>query len=134
MHWHVKDQGIKSSMPAVGMLYFTRTRFQNKETKETAYLLDRVLGLLPHARMDDGVKAAFLEETVQTSYEKAGREACLGEYVSREIIMRHVRGMEIPAKSMEESERKRMPGNCMLKQMRIMRPYSSIRKKGYKTL
>ena len=102
MHWHVKDQGIKSSMPAVGMLYFTRTRFQNKETKETAYLLDRILGLLPHARMSDGVEAALLEEAVQTSYEKAGKEACPGECVSRETVMRHVRRLEIPAKSQEE--------------------------------
>ncbi len=102
MHWHVKDQGIKSSMPAVGMLYFTRTRFQNKETKETAYLLDRILGLLPHAHMSDGMKAALLEKAVQTSYEKAGKEACPGECVSRETVMCHVRRLEIPAKSQEE--------------------------------
>ena len=102
MHWHVKDHGIKSIMSAVGMLYFTRTRFKNKETKETAYLLDRVLGLLPHARMSDSVKAALLEEAVQTSYEKAGKEACPGECVSRETVMRHVRRLEIPAKSQEE--------------------------------
>ena len=65
MHWHVKDHGIKSIMSSVGMLYFTRTRFKNKETKETAYLLDRILGLLPHARMSDSLKAALLEEAVQ---------------------------------------------------------------------
>ena len=38
--------------------------------------MDRVLGLGVHARMSDGVKAAILEEAVQTSYEKAGRESC----------------------------------------------------------
>jgi len=37
-----------------------------RELKETAYLLDRILGLPAHARMCDGVKA------VQTRYEKAG--------------------------------------------------------------
>ncbi len=102
MHWHVKDHGIKNIMPAVGMFYFTCTRFKNKEIKETAYLLDRVLGLLPHACMSDGVKAALLEEAVQTSYEKAGKEACPVECVSRETVMRHVRCLEIPAKSQEE--------------------------------
>ncbi len=94
-------------MPAVGMLYFTRTRFQNKETKETAYLLDRILGLLPHAHMSDGMKAALLEKAVQTSYEKAGKEACPGECVSRETVMCHVRRLEIPAKSQEEPAVKR---------------------------
>ena len=89
-------------MSPVGLLSFTRTRFKNKETKETVYLLDRVLGLLPHARMSDGVEAALLEEAVQTSYEKAGKEACPGECVSRETVMRHVRRLEIPAKSQEE--------------------------------
>ncbi len=96
LHWQVKDHSQKNIMSPVGMLSFTRTRFKNKETKETAYLLDRVLGFGPHARMCDGVKAAILEEAVQTSYEKAGREACPGECVSRETVMRHVRGMEIP--------------------------------------
>ena len=98
LHWHVKDRGIKNTMSSVGNLTFTRTRFKNKETKETAYLLDRMLGLSPHARMCDGVKAAILEETVQTIYEKAGMEACPGECVSRENVMRHVRRMEIPVK------------------------------------
>ena len=107
LHWHVKDRGQKNIMSPVGLLSFTRTRFKNKETKETAYLLDRVLGLLPHARMSDGVEAALLEEAVQTSYEKAGKEACPGECVSRETVMRHVRRLEIPAKSQEEPGRKR---------------------------
>ena len=65
------------------MLSFTHTGFKNKETKETAYLLDRVIGLSPHTRMSYGVNAAILEETVQTSYEKAGMEACPGECVHR---------------------------------------------------
>ncbi len=107
LHWQVKDRSQKNIMSPVGLLSFTRTRFKNKETKETVYLLDRVLGLLPHARMSDGVEAALLEEAVQTSYEKAGKEACPGECVSRETVMRHVRGMEIPVKSQEEPGRKR---------------------------
>jgi len=96
------------------MLSFTRTRFKNKETKETAYLLDRVLGLLPHARMSDGVKAAILEEAVQTSYEKAGKEACPGECVSRETVMRHVHSLEIPAKSQEEPALKKEAGTLYI--------------------
>ena len=101
IHWHIKDRSQKNIMSPVGLLSFTRTRFKNKETKETAYLLDRVLGLGAHARMSDGVKTAILEEAVQTSYEKAGREACPGECVSRETVMRHVHGVEIPPERME---------------------------------
>ena len=57
--------------------------------------------------MGDGVKAAILGEAVQTSYEKAGREACPGECVSSETVIRHVRKMEIPLKSQEEPGGKR---------------------------
>ena len=70
--------GYEIKRDFTNFLSFTRTRFKNKETKETAYLLDRVIGLGAHARMIDGVKAAILEEAVQTSYEKAGRKPVLG--------------------------------------------------------
>lgn len=111
MHWQVKDRNQKNIMSSLGMLSFTHTRFKNKETKETAYLLDRVIGLVPHTRMSDGVKAAILEEAVQTSYEKAGREACPGECVSRKTVMCHVRGMEIPTKNMEGPAEKKKTRN-----------------------
>ncbi len=98
IYWHIKDHSQKNIMSPVSMLSFTCTRFKNKETKETAYLLDRLLGISAHDRMSDGVKAAILEEAVQIIYEKAGMEACPGECVSRENVMRHVRRMEIPVK------------------------------------
>lgn len=107
LHWQIKDHGQKNIMSPIGMLSFTHTRFKNKETKETAYLLDRILGFEPHARMSDGVKANLLEEAVQTSYEKAGQMSCPGECVSRETVMRHVREIEATAKSQENTEEKR---------------------------
>ena len=133
MHWHVKDKNQKNIMSPVGLLSFTRTRFKNKETKETAYLLDRDIGLSPHTRMSDGVKAALLEEAVQTSYEKAGREACPGECVSRETVMHHVRKMEIPPESPEKPARKKEARDLYVEAdgvVRVMPPYSSMRKKG----
>ena len=44
--------------------------------------------------------------------------------------MRHFHGMEIPLKSQEEPSKKRKLGSCMLKQMGIMLPYSSMKKNG----
>ena len=72
MHWQVKDRRQKNILTPVGSITFTRTRFINKETGETAYLLDRMLGLEPHARISDGGKAGMLEAAAQGSYEKAG--------------------------------------------------------------
>lgn len=72
-----------------GSITFTRTRFLNKETVETAYLLDRILGWEPHTHISDGVKAGMLEVAAQGSYEKAGESSCQGEdRVNRNTVMR----------------------------------------------
>jgi len=106
--WQVKDHGKKSILTSIGSITFTRTRFTNKETNETAYLLDKILGWEPHTRFSDGTKAYIVEAAAQTSYEKAGENACLGEdRVSRETVMRQVRSMEVPFKGQEEVEEKR---------------------------
>ena len=101
--WYVKDHGQKSILTPIGSITFTRTRFINKETNETAYLLDKILGWEPHTRLSDGSKACILEAAAQTSYEKAGESACVGEdRVSRETVMRQVRSMEVPSQGREE--------------------------------
>ena len=108
LYWQVKDRSRKSILTPVGSITFTRTRFTNKETGETAYLLDRILGWEPHTRTSDGVKAGMLEAAAQGSYEKAGESACRGEErVSRETVMRQVRITEIPPKGREEAAEKR---------------------------
>lgn len=108
LYWQVKDRGQKNILTPVGSITFTRTRFINKETGETAYLLDRILGWEPHTRISDGVSAGMLEAAAQGSYEKAGESACQGQdRVSRETVMRRVHSMEVPPKSQEEVSEKR---------------------------
>lgn len=104
----MKDRGQKSILTPAGSITFTRTRFINKETHETAYLLDKILGWKPHTRLSDGTKACIVEAAAQCSYEKAGESACLGEdRVSRNTIMRQVRRMEVPSQGQEEVNEKR---------------------------
>ena len=106
--WYVKDHGQKSILTPIGSITFTRTRFINKETNETAYLLDKILGWEPHTRLSDGTKACIVEAAAQTSYEKAGESACVGEdRVSRETVMRQVRSIEVPSQRQEEVDEKR---------------------------
>jgi len=108
LSWQIKDRGQKTILTPVGSITFTHTRFIYKETGETAYLLDRLLGWGPHTRMSDGVEARILEAAAQGSYEKAGQSACQGEdRVSRETVMRKVRGVETPPKGEEETFTKR---------------------------
>ena len=108
LYWQVKDRGQKSILTRIGSITFTRTRFKNKESGESVYLLDKILGWEPHARLDDGAKAGILEAAAQESYEKAGENACQGEErVSRETVMRHVRNVEVPPEGQKEAAEKR---------------------------
>lgn len=50
IHWQIKDRGEKHLLTSLGTISFTHTRFEYKTTGETAYLLDRILGLSPIPR------------------------------------------------------------------------------------
>lgn len=107
--WHIKDRCQKSILTPVGTVYFTHTRFINKKTKETAYLLDRIMGWKPHTRISDGVKARILEAAAQGSYEKAGKNACYGEErVSKETVMRQVHKTRITEKREDVPEKRKV--------------------------
>lgn len=47
IHWQIKDRSEKHLLTCLGTISFTHTRFEHKTTGETAYLLDRILGLPP---------------------------------------------------------------------------------------
>lgn len=83
--------------------------FQHKTIGETAYLLDRAMGAGPHTRLSPDAVACLLEEAAQGSYEKAGRLSGGEGSVSRETVMRHVRGRNLsPYRKEEESEKRRV--------------------------
>lgn len=108
LYWQIKDRGEKTILTPIGSITFTHTRFIHKETGETAYLLDRLLGFEAHTRMSDGVKAAILEAAAQDSYEKAGKDACRGEdRVSRETVIRQVCSIKARPKDPKETDEKR---------------------------
>lgn len=94
--WQIKDRGERSLQTTLGMLRFTHTRFTQKETKEVAYLLDRVMGLEVHVRLSEDVVETILEKASEESYRKAGKELGEKKQVSAESVMRHVKQVEIP--------------------------------------
>ena len=82
--------------------------FINKETNETAYLLDKIPGWKPHARLSDGTKACIVEVAAQCGYEKAEESVCMGEdRVGRQTVMRQVQSMEVPSQGQKEVNEKR---------------------------
>ena len=107
LHWQIKDRSEKHLLTSLGSISFTHTRFEHKTTGETAYLLDRILGLSPHARLSEDVKASLLEEAAQSSYEKASQLSGGEGRVSRETVMRHVHRIHAPSYKKEDSGVKR---------------------------
>ena len=106
-HWQIKDRSEKHLLTSLGSISFTHTRFEHKTTGETAYLLDRILGLSPHARLSEDAKASLLEEAAQSSYEKASQLSGGEGRVSRETVMRHVHRIHAPSYKKEDSGVKR---------------------------
>ena len=99
--WQIKDQGQKSLLTSIGSISFTRTRFQNKTTGRSVYLLDQLMGLSPHVRISQDAEAVILNEAADVSYQKAGIRISPFEPVSRETVLRHVHKAEIPLRPEE---------------------------------
>ena len=59
-------------------------------TKQTAYLLDRIMGITPYTRLSEEIKESLLLEAAQSSYQKAGESLEGREVISRESVMRYV--------------------------------------------
>ena len=73
--------------------------FRHTKTGEYAYLLDRVMGLSSHTRITEDAEAKLLEEAVQTSYEKGGKQVSISrEEVSRETVKNKIHGLNFPKK------------------------------------
>lgn len=105
--WRIKDRTKKHLLTSVGMIGFTHTRFEHKETGKTAYLLDQILGIQPHARISRDLECRLLEEAAQSSYRKAGYTASEQNPVSGQTVMRHVHCLKCIRQTNGQDQEKR---------------------------
>lgn len=105
--WRIKDRTKKHLLTSVGMIGFTHTRFEHKETGKTAYLLDQILGIQPHARISRDLECRLLEEAAQSSYRKAGYTASEADPVSGQTVMRHVHCLKCIRQTNGQDQEKR---------------------------
>lgn len=105
--WRIKDRTKKHLLTSVGMIGFTHTRFEHKETGKTAYLLDQILGIQPHARISCDLECRLLEEAAQSSYRKAGYTASEQDPVSGQTVMRHVHRLKCIRQTNGQDQEKR---------------------------
>ena len=69
-HWVVESNETKQLITSLGTVTFKKTLFTNRETGESEYLLDRIMGFEKHERISEDAFAKMLKEAVQTSYRR----------------------------------------------------------------
>ena len=97
--WYVVRKEKTTLLTSLGTVSYQKTLFRHTKTKEYAYLLDRVMGLSSHTRITEDAEAKLLEEAVQTSYEKGGKQVSISrEEVSKETVKNKIHGLKFPKK------------------------------------
>ena len=104
--WVVETHNSKQLTTSLGDITFNKTLFCNKETGESEYLVDRIIGLAPHQRMTEDAEAKMLGEAVQTSYRRGGEEASLTTDVSKQTVKNKIHQLEFPSKEEPEQKKK----------------------------
>lgn len=94
--WEVVRTDRKKLTTCLGTVCFDKTLFRNKQTRESTYLLDRILGIESHERLTEDAEAKLLEEAVQTSYRKAGEETSLTDQVSKQTVKNKLHKLTFP--------------------------------------
>lgn len=104
--WEVVRTDGKKLTTCLGTVCFEKTLFRNKQTRESAYLLDRILGIESHERLTEDAEAKLLEEAVQTSYRKAGEETSLTDEVSKQTVKNKLHKLTFPQQKETKPEKK----------------------------
>ena len=95
--WTIEAHDTKTLTTFLGDVTFQKTLFQNKQTKERAYLIDRIMGIEPNQRLSEAAIAQMLQEAVQTSYQKGAQQAGLTAKVSRQTVKNKIHSLKFPA-------------------------------------
>src|SRR5690606_28341394 len=96
--WEVgRGGGEKQLLAPCGTVSCERTYAGHRAGKQYAYLADAVIGVTPHQRVNDGVKARLVELAVEQSYRKSGRWAQEEAWhVSAQTVMTALRQTNVP--------------------------------------
>lgn len=105
--WYVVRKEETTLLTTLGSVTYHKTLFRNTETGEYEYLLDRIMGIKPHARMTEDAEARILEEAVQTSYRKGGEQVSISkEEVSKETVKNKIHNLKFPKKKNYPEQKK----------------------------
>src|SRR5690625_1601925 len=90
--WIVKSKdNIKSLATIFGEIKYKRSYYQNKKTGEYKYLVDEILGIKPHDKMDISLKAKLIEEAIDSPYRKSGQKVSDSLELTGQTVMNSIR-------------------------------------------
>ena len=105
-HWVVESNETKQLITSLGTVTFKKTLFTNRETGESEYLLDRIMGFEKHERISEDAFAKMLKEAVQTSYRRGGEATSLTTDVKKQTVKNKIHELEFP-RNEEKPEKKK---------------------------
>ena len=86
----------RTLLTTFGNLEIERAYYKPKNGGKSVYLLDKYVGLAPHDKVSLAVKTKFVEEAVETSYQKGGEKACMtDDVVSKQTVKNTIHELEV---------------------------------------
>ena len=107
-HWNIEHRNKeKTILDVMGKVSFKRTGYYNKHTNEYVYLLDQLLGFEAGQKITLRSAAKALEETIDSSYRKGGKQASLTDEISKQAVkdLVHETVIEMPVQEPKEKKR-----------------------------
>lgn len=92
--WLVERKDKKSLATIFGQINYKKTYYKSKTDGKYVYLLDKVLGLENHQKIEDTLKIKLVEEALDTSYEKSSKKASIIPF-SKQTVMNTLREIEV---------------------------------------
>jgi hypothetical protein len=94
--WVVERKEEEKTINTVlGEVRYRRTYYKNKVNGEYAHLLDRQVGIEPHERMDDSLRARLVENAAIMSYQKSIDQVSQSGITSRMSVCNAIKRVEI---------------------------------------
>lgn len=90
----------------LGEIEYARTYYKSKKNGEYRYLLDEIIGISKHEKVDKEVKIKLVENAINMSYEESSKVTC-PEKLSRQTVFNAIRQVgEVEVKREVEEKRK----------------------------
>ena len=105
-NWVIRKTDSRVIVMCSGNLEYDRRYYRNKKTGEHCYLMDNLIAVQAHERVDQALKAEVCKYAAKLSYQESCNETCEGR-ISKQTVQRITRDVnipDIPAKDLKDEE------------------------------